>query len=64
MMPDFRGETVDSARALAAHDSLDIEVTGRGLAIRQDPSPGTVVVGSRRRVRVYFSYDSNGSGEG
>ncbi len=64
MMPDFRGETVDSARALAARDSLDIEVTGRGLAIRQEPSPGTVVVGSRRRVRVYFSYDHNGSGEG
>jgi len=64
MMPDFRGETVDSARTLAARDSLDIEVTGRGLATRQDPSPGTVVVGTRRRVRVYFSYDSDNSGEG
>ena len=54
-MPDFRGETVESVRRMAARDSIVIEIHGRGLAIDQSPTPGTVVVGKQKQVRVSFS---------
>lgn len=54
-MPDFRGETLDSVRRLAAHNKLTLEVRGTGLAIDQHPTPGSVLVGSGKHVLVSFS---------
>ena len=58
-MPDFRGETVAGAQRIAAEDSLVLELhgDGRGLAVEQDPAPGTVLVGEELRIRVHFSTD-------
>ena len=58
MMPDFRGETVASARSMAAREALMIEIIGDGLAIDQDPSPGTVLIGRQKSIRVTFRTDS------
>ncbi|MBW1886296.1 MAG: PASTA domain-containing protein [Deltaproteobacteria bacterium] len=55
LMPDFRGETLDSVRRIATRNRLILEVRGTGLAIDQQPTPGTVVVGSKRHVLVSFS---------
>jgi len=56
-VPDFRGETVASVRAMAKRERIRIEVRGRGLAVKQHPSPGTIVVGPDRNVWVAFSSD-------
>jgi cell division protein FtsI (penicillin-binding protein 3) len=62
-VPDFRGETVASAMRMAAEGSLALELRGdrRGLAVEQDPDPGTVVVGDRPQVQLRFTL---GMGEG
>ena len=64
VIPDFRGETVAAARQLAARDALKIVVLGNGLAVAQDPTPGTVVSGPEKRVRVRFSNGSGKNGRG
>ena len=55
LMPDFRGETLESVREMAARNKLELEVRGTGLAIEQRPTPGTIVMGSKRQVLVSFS---------
>jgi hypothetical protein len=55
LMPDFRGETLDSVRRIATRNQLILEVRGTGLAIDQRPTPGTVVIGSKKHVLVSFS---------
>lgn len=55
LMPDFRGETVASARQIASRDRIRIDVRGNGLAVDQHPLPGTVVFGSSKRVSISFS---------
>jgi cell division protein FtsI (penicillin-binding protein 3) len=57
-VPDFRGETVASVRAMAAREKIQLEVRGEGLAIEQQPAPGTIVVHSRRNVWVAFSSEA------
>jgi hypothetical protein len=66
LVPDFRGETLASARRIAAEDSLELELEGdsRGLAVEQHPDPGTVVIGHRPRVRLRFTLDPRHRGEG
>ncbi len=56
-VPDFRGETVASVRAMAKSEGIRLEVRGRGLAVKQHPSPGTIVVDADRSVWVAFSSD-------
>ncbi len=58
MTPDFYGVTIASARNMAERETLVLEIVGDGLAIGQDPSPGTVLVGNQKRVRVVFGTDS------
>jgi len=60
LMPDFRGETVASALRMAAREALTLELIGneKGLAVAQDPSPGTIVMNSQPRVRVRFTLES------
>ena len=54
-VPDLRGETVAAVRRIARSEHIALEVRGRGLAVEQHPTPGTVVVGSDRSVWVAFS---------
>ncbi|MCH7866617.1 MAG: penicillin-binding protein 2 [Myxococcales bacterium] len=55
LIPNFRGETLESVRRMAAHNKLNLEIRGTGLAIDQRPTPGTIVMGSQRQVLVSFS---------
>ncbi|MCP5044107.1 MAG: penicillin-binding protein 2 [bacterium] len=59
-VPDFRGETIDAVRAIAKRERIRLEVRGRGLAVDQHPTPGTVVAGSDRDVWVAFSGGGRG----
>jgi cell division protein FtsI (penicillin-binding protein 3) len=65
LVPDFRGETLDGARRMAAQDSLTLELEGdrRGLAVEQHPAPGTILVGDQQRVRLRFSAGTEKRGE-
>jgi membrane peptidoglycan carboxypeptidase len=66
LVPDFRGETVDSAVRMAADDALVLELVGdrRGLAVEQHPEPGTVLTGDQPRVRLRFALDPRHREEG
>lgn len=66
LVPDFRGETLASARLIASQDSLTLVLEGdeRGLAVEQHPDPGTVVRGKRPRVRLRFTLDPRSRQEG
>jgi membrane peptidoglycan carboxypeptidase len=55
LVPEFRGTTIAEAKRLAAEYTVEVELHGSGLAVAQDPAPGTVLTGSRPRVRVRFS---------
>ncbi len=57
-VPDFRGETVASVRAMATREKIRLEVRGEGLAIKQHPAPGTIVVDPSRNVWVAFSSET------
>jgi cell division protein FtsI (penicillin-binding protein 3) len=63
LLPDFRGETLAAALRMAAQDSLVLELVGNenGLAVDQDPSPGTIVLDRQTPVRIRFTLDT---GEG
>jgi beta-lactam-binding protein with PASTA domain len=41
VMPDLTGKSLRLALTLLAAHDLDIAVSGRGLVVRQTPSPGT-----------------------
>lgn len=43
VVPDMRKKTVDSAKALAKKNGLNLRVIGSGYVLTQDPSPGTVI---------------------
>jgi len=60
LMPDFRGETLSATLRMAAEDSLLLEFVGDegGLAVDQEPCPGTVVQGRQMRVRIRFTLDT------
>jgi cell division protein FtsI (penicillin-binding protein 3) len=53
-LPDLRGLTVAQVRAITESAALELEIVGSGLAVDQDPDPGTILAGSRKRVRVHF----------
>ncbi len=54
LLPNFEGLSVAEVRRITARHGLDVEVSGRGRAIAQDPPPGTVVAARGTRVRVRF----------
>lgn len=62
LIPDFRGETVQSVRDMARREAISLEIRGEGLAIHQAPTPGTIVYGVNKRVRVSFSTDGGQGG--
>jgi len=54
LLPDFQGLSVSEVRQITARHGLEVEISGNGRAIAQDPPPGTVVVAHGSRIRVRF----------
>jgi cell division protein FtsI (penicillin-binding protein 3) len=54
LLPDFQGLSVAEVREITARHGLEVEISGGGRAIAQDPPPGTVVVTRGARIRVRF----------
>jgi hypothetical protein len=55
LLPDFRGLSPREVQRLTAGSRLHIELQGSGLAVSQEPAPGTILAGASRRVRVRFA---------
>jgi hypothetical protein len=55
LLPDFRGLSPDEVRRLTQGSRLRVELLGRGVAVAQEPEPGTILAGGSRRVRVRFA---------
>jgi cell division protein FtsI (penicillin-binding protein 3) len=56
-LPDLRGLTIAEVKAITADTPLEVEFVGRGRAVDQEPDPGTVLAGARKRIRVHFASD-------
>jgi cell division protein FtsI (penicillin-binding protein 3) len=61
-LPDFRGRTVAEVRAMTAGGPLEVEYVGIGRAVDQEPDPGTILGGRRKRIRIQFSADAGEEG--
>ncbi len=64
LMPDLTGLTIAEVRSITEKNDVSVEISGRGLAIAQDPSPGTVVPLAARGavLRVRFAPAGRGAG--
>lgn len=63
LLPDFRGLSVSEVMRITSEHDLELQVRGAGLAVEQDPQPGTIVRVDRGRVRVRFARGAR-AGEG
>jgi cell division protein FtsI (penicillin-binding protein 3) len=54
LLPDFTGLSKDEVTQVTAKNRLRVELRGDGLAVRQDPPPGSVVVAGSEIVRIQF----------
>jgi cell division protein FtsI (penicillin-binding protein 3) len=61
-LPDFRGRTVAEVRAMTDGGPLEVEYVGIGRAVDQEPDPGTILGGRRKRIRIQFSADAGEEG--
>lgn len=53
LVPDYRGKTVRKVLSMAMEDSLDVDVIGGGVAVRQRPAAGRKI-GRKGVVSVWF----------
>lgn len=54
-VPDFLGYSLSEVRQITAAHALQLQASGSGLAIEQQPAPGTVLARGQRRVQVRFA---------
>ena len=54
LLPDFSGLSKSEVTQVTAKNGLRVKLEGDGLAVRQDPPPGSVVVAGNEIVRVQF----------
>ena len=54
LLPDFRGLAKSEVTQITAKNRLRVELSGDGLAVRQDPPPGSVVMAGSEIVRIQF----------
>jgi hypothetical protein len=54
LLPDFTGLSKDEVTQVTAKNRLRVELRGDGLAVRQDPPPGSVVAAGSEIVRIQF----------
>ena len=64
LMPDLTGLTVSEVRSITEKNDVSVEISGKGLAVAQDPSPGTVVPRSARRAVLRVRFEPAGRGAG
>ena len=55
--------TVDEVRRITAQSALDLEISGSGHAVSQEPPPGTIVATRGGRIRVRFESTTRNSGK-
>ena len=53
-VPDFLGYSLSEVRQITAAHALQLQASGSGLAIEQQPAPGTVLARGQRQVQVRF----------
>ncbi|HXV36010.1 MAG TPA: penicillin-binding transpeptidase domain-containing protein [Myxococcota bacterium] len=63
LLPDFRGRTVAEVKRMTA-GRLEVEISGEGRAVTQQPPPGTVFALHSGRVQIRFELSSQPDGEG
>lgn len=58
MVPDFRGQTIDAARRIAAAESLDVRIQGAGgdRVASQSPAAGSIVDGRERTITLNLAH--------
>jgi hypothetical protein len=54
LLPDFTGLSKSEVSQVTAKNRLRVELHGDGIAVRQDPPPGSVVVAGSEIVRIQF----------
>ncbi len=54
LLPDFTGLSKNEVSQVTAKNGLRAKLDGDGVAVRQDPPPGSVVVAGREIVRIQF----------
>ena len=54
LVPDLLGLSIAEVVERTGRTALELELTGHGRAVTQEPVPGTIVSASRERVRVRF----------
>jgi cell division protein FtsI (penicillin-binding protein 3) len=54
LLPDFAGLSKSEVSQVTAKNGLRVKLDGDGIAVRQDPPPGSVVVAGSEMVRVQF----------
>lgn len=58
-VPDFLGYSLSEVRQITAAHALQLQASGSGLAIEQQPAPGTVLARGQRRVQVHFAQSTS-----
>ena len=61
LVPDLHGLTVAEVKRVVSRAPVELEVFGRGRAVKQEPDPGTVLSDGRIRLRVVFA-ETGGEG--
>jgi cell division protein FtsI (penicillin-binding protein 3) len=64
LLPDFRGLTQTQVAAITARTPLDVKMTGRGLAVTQEPAAGTIVGRQQALVFIHFEKTANDGANG
>ena len=55
LLPDFSGLSTDEVKRATTRIGLQVKMQGRGRAVSQYPTPGTILAGATRRVSVRFA---------
>ena len=64
LLPDFRGMPRSQVQQVTAAGGMRVELRGEGVALSQDPPPGSVLLTERDTVKVLFGPSGNDAGRG
>ena len=64
LLPDFRGMPRSQVQQVTAAGGMRVELRGEGVALSQDPPPGSVLLTERDTVKVLFGPSGNGGERG
>ena len=63
LLPDFRGRTLAEVKQMTT-GRIEVQISGRGRAVTQQPPPGTVFALNSGPVTIRFEAQTATSGEG